>query len=94
MTIPTHLFWKAFHPYYEHCAHFRGQSVEHWRWDAVLHLLRFPHFALQIPNAVTYSRSQNFATLMNISMSANIFELELRLQTRTQPSTLGTWCWY
>lgn len=96
-TDCSHLFLKAFHPNYEQCAHFRGKSMEHWRWDAVLHLLRFSHFALpnpQIPNAVTYSRSQNFATLMNISMSASIFELKLRLQTRTQPSTLGTWRWY
>lgn len=93
-TNSSHLLRKAFHPYYERCAHFRGKSMEPWCWDAVLDLLGFSHFALQIPNAVTYSRSQNFATLMNISMSTNIFELELRLQTGTQPSTLGTWCWY
>lgn len=96
-TDSSHLFLKAFHPNYECCVRFRGRSMEHWRWDAGLHLLRLSPFALQnpqTPNAVTYSRSQDFATLMNISMSANIFELELRLQTRTQPSTLGTWCWY
>lgn len=76
---------------------YRGETMQHWCWEAILHFLRLSHFALKnskTPNIVTYSRSQTFGTLMNISMSINIFKLELRLQTRTEPSPLRMWCWY